>query len=130
MLTSVSFFVFGMSHEVGERLGFGITLILAIEVSKTVFQHMIPVCGELLWLELFSALNLIFCVISLAESCLVLFLAHHDEPTLLPPWIVELLWGCTPSMLKRAFRGPQKIQPHQSAVGMDIDKSQTAKWTR
>jgi len=99
-LTLVSFLVFFMSHEVGERLGFGITLILAIEVSKSVFAGMVPVCGEILWLELFSMLNLSFCILALAETCVVLFLAHHEDPHLLPPWIVGLLWACVPSACK------------------------------
>ena len=41
-LTLVSFLVFFMSHEVGERLGFGITLILAIEVRHAPSTHRPP----------------------------------------------------------------------------------------
>ena len=112
-LTSLSFLVFFMSHEVGERLGFGITLILAIEVSKTVFSGMVPVCGEALWLELFSALNLIFCIVALGETCIVLFLAFHEDPHLVPPWIVELFMACMPRCLRSRQARP-KVLPHSA----------------
>jgi hypothetical protein len=35
----------------GERLGLGVTLVLAIEVTKIVIQELLPVCGEMLWIE-------------------------------------------------------------------------------
>ena len=105
LLTSVSFLVFFMSFEVGERLSFGITLILAVEVSKGVFSAMIPVCGEALWLSLFVNLNLIFCIIALAETCVVLFLAYHNDPHLLPPWIIDLFMATCGSCLGRQTAG-------------------------
>ena len=52
-LTALSFTVFFMSFQVGERLGVGVTLVLMIEVAKVTMSSMIPVCGELLWLEIF-----------------------------------------------------------------------------
>ena len=42
----LSFGAFFMNHQVaGERVGYGVTLILAVEVSKVVISTMIPVCG-------------------------------------------------------------------------------------
>ena len=35
-----------MSWEVGERLGFGITMVLVIEVSKTTVGMYLPLCSE------------------------------------------------------------------------------------
>ena len=143
-LTSVSFLVFFMSHEVGhtaplrylrlpsslgarlalpclcafqvgERLGFGITLILAIEVSKTVFSGMVPVCGEALWLELFSALNLIYCIVALSETCIVLFLAFHEDPHLLPPWFMELIVICMPRCVRARVSSP-RVAPQDGST--------------
>lgn len=42
-ITFLSFGVFFMSYEVGERLGYGITLVLAMEVIKVVITGMVPV---------------------------------------------------------------------------------------
>ena len=49
VLTLLSFGAFFMPPECGERLGYGITLILAIEVFKVVVNSMIPICGELMY---------------------------------------------------------------------------------
>ena len=86
----VSFWVFFMSYEVGERLAFGITLILAVEVSKGLVINLVPICGELLWVEIFLNLNLLFCLLALFETCVVLFLAFHTEAGLLPEWVTAL----------------------------------------
>ena len=71
----LSFAVFFMSFEVGERLGFGITLVLVVEVAKQTMSTLLPVCGELLWMEIFIWTNFIFTCVSLIESCLVLGIA-------------------------------------------------------
>ena len=49
----------------GERLGVGVTLVLTIEISRGSAQAVLPVCGELLWLEMIFLLNLIFTIVSL-----------------------------------------------------------------
>ena len=46
LLTCFSFGTFFMSPDVGERLGYGITLVLTIEVGKATFHEMLPVTGE------------------------------------------------------------------------------------
>lgn len=74
----LSFAAFFMAHNVGERLGYCITLILAIEVSKVVIAEMIPVCGELLWVELFGAVNFVFATLSLLLSVVSLWLGTRD----------------------------------------------------
>ena len=64
----------------GERLGVGVTLVLTIEISRGALQAVLPICGELLWLEMVFVLNLLFTIISLVESCVVLGLAFtFDE---------------------------------------------------
>ena len=79
------------SYKVGERLGFGVTLVLTTEVAKGALTAVMPVCGELLWVQLFYLLNLFFTSISLLESCLVLGLAYNTRPTLLPHGIFRHL---------------------------------------
>ena len=51
IFSCMSFLVFYMSFEVGERLGFGITLFLTVEFSKSAMAELLPICGELLWME-------------------------------------------------------------------------------
>ena len=90
MLTYISFGVFFTSYAVGERLSFGITLLLAAEVTKVVISTFVPVCGELLWVDVFSFTCSVFNVSSLVESMIVLYLAYHQEEHLLPVWFVRL----------------------------------------
>jgi hypothetical protein len=91
LVTFLSFGAFFMSPDVGERLGYGITLVLTVEVGKAVFHEMLPVCGEMLWIEMFNTIALIFCYFSLMETIVVLYLAHHDEDTVLPAWLIVSL---------------------------------------
>lgn len=72
ILSLISFSVFFMSFAVGERLGFGITLVLVVEVSKQTIASLLPICGELLWMELFFWINFLACVLALLERCPVL----------------------------------------------------------
>ena len=84
LLTMLSFSVFFMSFEVGERLGFGITLVLTFEVTKTIVMEFVPVCGEVLWIDLFLMVNEYFAILALLESWLVLFLAYHSDDHIIP----------------------------------------------
>ena len=62
----------------GERLGFGITLVLVVEVAKGTIQTLVPICGELLWMELFFLVNFFATSFSLLESCVVLGIAFNQ----------------------------------------------------
>ena len=44
----------------GERLGFGVTLLLAREFSKALVQQLTPICDEELWIQHFDVINEIF----------------------------------------------------------------------
>ena len=48
ILSLTSFAVFFMSFQVGERLGLGVTLVLAVMVSQFTLTSILPVCGEIL----------------------------------------------------------------------------------
>ena len=94
LTTYLSFGVFFMSHEVGERLSFGITLLLLVGVIKGTVAKFVPVCGELLWIDLFMLTNTTFCCLSLIETMTVLFFAFHMDDHLLPAWLAWLAPWC------------------------------------
>ena len=108
-LTLLSFCVFWMSFEVGERLGFGITIVLALEVTKVVIYTYVPVCGETLWVDTFLMGSTCFAMVALAETCFALFLAYHVDDHILPVWMmpprfvtVQICWllGMPPPSVK------------------------------
>ena len=103
LFTFMSFAVFFMSFQVGERLGFGVTLCLVSEVSKTIFSAYIPVCGELLWIELYLNVNLAFTGFALLESCIVLGIAYNTEDYLVPPHVNPTTWGIYKRFRRRVF---------------------------
>lgn len=70
--------------QVGERLGFGITLLLVSEAAKITVLAYVPVCGETLWVDQFLLVNFVFAALALLETCFVLFLAYHADDHLIP----------------------------------------------
>ena len=91
LFTLLSFSVFFMSFEVGERLGVGVTLVLTIEFARLSLSSQLPVCGEWLWIELIFTINFFFAIISLLESCVVLAIAYNEAENLLPKGFQDIL---------------------------------------
>jgi len=102
LLTAVSFSVFFLNPDSGERLGYGVTTILAVEVMKVVIDNFVPSCGELLWSDAFTFVNEWFCFVALFESCFVLMLAYFQDDSFLPSWVLKLL-GCMPLQMRLAL---------------------------
>ena len=67
----LSFIPYYMNPDCGERLGFGITLVLAILTTDVVLIDLVPRCSEVLVMDFITRLSLIFCFLSLMESALV-----------------------------------------------------------
>eukprot|EP00438_Fugacium_kawagutii_P007260 Skav221919 [mRNA] locus=scaffold5163:65683:67398:- [translate_table: standard] len=101
LVTYLSFGAFFLSHQVGERLAFGITLLLVVEVMRTGVASYVPICGELLWVDLFMMLNTVFCYLSLLETMVVLTLAFTQNATWLA-WLPTHRFG--PKGLKMPFQ--------------------------
>ena len=83
MLACLSFAAFFLRPSVGERIGFGSTMILAQFVLMTVAGDKLPTCGELLWIDVLLCLNMIFTFIALLESCYATYIST------MPPTLME-----------------------------------------
>ena len=82
MLTLVSMAVFWLdATNCGERLGFGVTTLLAVQVTKNWTSDLVPTCGEFLWIEIVLLVNELFCVVSLLVSCLAVRQAFKGQGT-------------------------------------------------
>ena len=79
----LSFSAFFLHPSVGERIGFGSTMILAQFVLMTVAGDELPTCGELLWIDVLLCLNMIFTFVALLESCYVTYIST------MPPTLME-----------------------------------------
>ena len=57
VLTVLSFIAFFMDPDTGERLGFGITMILAMLASDITASGMMPVCNEKTFMDYLSQVS-------------------------------------------------------------------------
>eukprot|EP00966_Prymnesium_polylepis_P148277 3425415-Prymnesium_polylepis.1 len=87
LLTTASFGVFFMSFQVGERLSYGVTLIVAVQVAQQTVATFTPIAGELLWVELFNMTNMFFCYGAMYETIVVLFLGFFTGSHILPTFL-------------------------------------------
>ena len=46
-------------------------------------QNALPVCGELIWIDIFTLVNTFFCCFSLFQSALNIMLENYDADALL-----------------------------------------------
>ena len=82
LLTLVSMAVFWLdATNCGERLGFGVTTLLAVQVTKNWTSALVPTCGEFLWIEIVLLVNELFCVVSLLVSCVAVRQAFKGQGT-------------------------------------------------
>ena len=83
IFTMLSFLVFWLDvTQVGERLGFGATMLLSIQLLMTIVADITPLCGETLWIEAFNWVNFLFCTLSIVESVVVVYIAFGGLGTI------------------------------------------------
>ena len=68
VVTILSFVVFWAPPASADALGYGITVIVVVILMQVVLIGLLPICGELLWVDLFIFLNTGFCMVSLLQS--------------------------------------------------------------
>ena len=83
IFTVLSFLVFWLDvTQVGERLGFGATMLLSIQLLMTIVADITPLCGETLWIEMFNWVNFLFCALAIMESVFVVYVAFGGLGTI------------------------------------------------
>ena len=88
LITLMSFAVFYTQPEACDALAYGITVVLASELMKIVLVGVLPVCGETVWIELFSQVNSFFCIFALIESVVQTVVEYTHESSFLPEWFL------------------------------------------
>ena len=71
------------------RIGNGMTVVLIFNVQGVAISTWLPVCGELMWIDMFLILNLIFVYLSLVESIIVVLLSSKNTAYLIPRPVAE-----------------------------------------
>ena len=67
--------------QVGERLGFGATMLLSIQLLMLIVADITPKCGEMLWVDIFNWVNFGFACVAIVESVVVIFIAFGGVGT-------------------------------------------------
>eukprot|EP00746_Dinoflagellata_sp_MGD_P126372 gnl/MRDRNA2_/MRDRNA2_61232_c0_seq1.p1 gnl/MRDRNA2_/MRDRNA2_61232_c0~~gnl/MRDRNA2_/MRDRNA2_61232_c0_seq1.p1 ORF type:complete len:684 (+),score=135.99 gnl/MRDRNA2_/MRDRNA2_61232_c0_seq1:44-2095(+) len=90
-LTLLSFVTYWMNPAIGERLGYAITVILAMVAQEITAAELMPVCNFRTLFDYFSAASMLFGATSVVETGIVLFLYHQEADNwmeaLLPEWL-------------------------------------------
>jgi len=76
LFTYISFGQFSFKVSEGDRLSFSITIVLIIVTQSILTASLLPVCSELLWLNAFNLVSMLFTLFGIVES-LILFLLHR-----------------------------------------------------
>ena len=114
VITLLSFLVFLTDTSAADALGYGIGVIVVNLFSNFILIGMLPICGETLWVDLFSMVNLSFCCISLFQSSFNIFLENMEEDHLLPLWLhVPLAKTWTWVARKFESRHPPERDPEE-----------------
>eukprot|EP00928_Gymnodinium_smaydae_P028995 TRINITY_DN21966_c0_g1_i1.p1 TRINITY_DN21966_c0_g1~~TRINITY_DN21966_c0_g1_i1.p1 ORF type:complete len:805 (-),score=104.50 TRINITY_DN21966_c0_g1_i1:17-2431(-) len=77
-MAALSVITYFMDAAIGERLGFGITLVLAVIATDIVATDFMPVCDEVLLMNYVNWSSLLFCIIALFESGVVLSIYYLE----------------------------------------------------
>lgn len=87
LLTFLASAVFWFDVRCGERLGYGITVLLAITAVEIIAEESLPTCPEWLWVEAFTVGSFVISVCCLVESCVVTHLYFKQRKEDLTEWI-------------------------------------------
>jgi len=77
--TYASFGMFLLSMNSGERLGYGITVVLVIVAQGIVINDYIPLCREKLWLDRFIEVSTYFTYVCLLETIIMSWLFNLHQ---------------------------------------------------
>mmetsp|Transcript_64551 Transcript_64551/g.188851 ORF Transcript_64551/g.188851 Transcript_64551/m.188851 type:complete len:832 (-) Transcript_64551:142-2637(-) len=127
ILTCLSFITFWMNPEIGERLGFNITVILAMFTNDVVAAGMMPVANERLLMDYLSLGCSLFGFLSLLETGIVLFLYHSTaenlRAALVPDWLRRFSADPAGLLHERFCRTPE---PTLRQTSFHVDSTTTA----
>lgn len=74
LFTFVSFGMFLLDIRVGERLAFGVSLLLVIVANSILTAGMLPICAERLWINVLTKSSYYWVMAALTESIIVAYL--------------------------------------------------------
>jgi len=117
--TLLAFVVFFAPTDAADALGYGISVIVVVILQRVVLSAFLPVCGELLWVDVFIAVNSLFCMLALFQSGLNILIENHKSEFLLPMFITVGLR----EMWSAAIRRDAPVTPSQTSQTSTVSAS-------
>lgn len=81
MLVMISWIAFWMNPAIGERLGYGVMVILGMIINMVTASSLMPVCAEKVWMDYINIVSLCFGALAILETGVVLHLYFQDGDT-------------------------------------------------
>lgn len=120
-LLTFSLFIPTIDSPLGtNRMSIGMTIILVMQVEGVAISAWLPICAELLWVQIFVLVNLLCAYFALVETMAVQMLANKNEPTLLPLWFSLF-------MRSRLHSVTRRIKAKKLGIGSEMDKAEIRK---
>jgi len=70
----MSFGQFALDADAGERLSYGVTILLILVAQSIVTASFLPVCREMLWINTFNLVSMIFTLFGILETIIVFYI--------------------------------------------------------
>ena len=126
LTTLLSFAVFWADTASADALGYGIGVLVVNLLLIHILIDILPVSGEMLWIDLYSSLNTIFCCFALMQSAFNIMVEQMEDDHLLPLWIYlpmsEALKFVSSQCLTMLNRGRATVAA-ENALPTDMDAS-------
>lgn len=109
-VTIFSFVAFFMEPNIGERLGYGMIIILAHVTNDAYADMYMPIANRLVYIDYVTLLSKLYALIALMETAVVLTIYHHKEESVLeaivPTWMQNTF--CSRQKRRRFERRAEK----------------------
>lgn len=79
ILCYLSFGTFFIDVRIGERLGMGVTVLLAMFAVDGLTSVYLPICSESIWMNAVVSLSIAFATTAMFESLFVVWLHHYHQ---------------------------------------------------
>lgn len=127
LLTVLSFIAFWMNPEVTDRLGFGVTVMLAMITNQIIASTYMPVCEEKVLMDYLSIAFVVFGALSLFQTGLVLYLyqlkAEDWLEAIVPRWVRSIcLRGLCASKKEKKKKKPALNRQSTMPKSLTADK--------
>ena len=82
LFVTMSFGQFLLDIDSGERLSFGVTIVLIMVTQSVVVSSLLPLCQESLWINIFNFYSMIFTILPLLVTLVGFFLIRKQNLTI------------------------------------------------